>query len=100
VNAWYTQQKLDWILVDEGHGPEWEKVFHVAPSDSAKVWEAIVSATLESKIEVVRDRFPFGITCGIAVDLEINDRNAPTTISWHYAIEIAPPRLVTAFPTP
>jgi hypothetical protein len=65
-----------------------------------KVWEAIARATLGSTIKVVRDRSPFGITCGIEVDLEINDRKAPTTVSWHYAIEIAAPKLVTAFPTP
>lgn len=100
ANAWYTQPKLNWILGDEGHGPEWEKVFHVGPSDSAKVWEAIASATLGSTIKVVRDRFPFGATCGIEVDIEINNRNAPTIISWHYATEIAAPRVVTAFPTP
>jgi hypothetical protein len=100
TSAWYTQRKLDWILGDEGHGGEWKRVFHVAPSDSAKVSEAIANATLGSTITVVRDRFPFGLICGIEVDLEIDDRNALTTISWHYAIEIAAPKLVTAFPTP
>ncbi|HEX2096832.1 MAG TPA: hypothetical protein VHF50_05625 [Solirubrobacterales bacterium] len=91
---------MKWILGEEGHGSEWEKVFHVTSSDSELVWQAIASAALGSSIQVVRERFPFGITCGIRVHLEINGRNAPTTISWHYVIEIAPPRLVTAFPTP
>lgn len=99
-DAWYKRSKLEWILGDEGHGPEWEKVFRVTPSDAAGVWSAIASAALGSKIQVVRDRFPFGVTCGITADLTINDRNSPTTISWHYAMEIAAPRLVTAFPTP
>jgi hypothetical protein len=100
ASAWYTQSKLGWILGNKGHGPEWGKVFRVTASDSTQVWEAIASASLESTIQVVRDRSPFGVTCGIEVDLEINDRGAPTTIAWHYAIEIAPPRLVTAFPIP
>lgn len=100
TDAWYEQRKLDWILGDEGHGPEWQKVFRVTASDSGMTWEAIAYATLGSTIEIVRDCFPFGVTCGIRIDLEINGRRAPTTIGWQYAVEASAPRLVTAYPTP
>lgn len=43
---------------------------------------------------------PYGVTCGVEVELTINSRSAPTLISWHYVVEIATPRLVTAYPTP
>lgn len=43
---------------------------------------------------------PYGITCGVEVGLTVNDRHALTLISWHYAVELAAPRLVTAYPTP
>ncbi|MGE5282120.1 MAG: hypothetical protein ACM3N0_07340 [Chloroflexota bacterium] len=51
-------------------------------------------------IEEVRDRSPYGVICGIRVDLTIGSRRAGALISWHYALAIASPRLVTAYPTP
>lgn len=83
----------------KGHGPEWSRVFRIPPDDRELVWEAISKATLGSMIQVVRDRSPFGISCGIEVDLALNRREAPVTIAWHYAFENAAPRLVTAYPS-
>lgn len=54
----------------------------------------------EATIKEVRKRSPHGITCGVQVNLTIGDRSAKTLVSWHYALEIAAPRLVTAYPTP
>jgi hypothetical protein len=50
-------------------------------------------------IQVVRDRSPFGIACGIEANLTISQGDAPVTISWHYTFQEAAPRLVTAYPT-
>jgi hypothetical protein len=83
----------------KGHGPEWSRVFRVFPDDQKSVWGAIAIATPRASIQVVRDRFPFGVSCGIEVDLVLNSRNAPATVAWHYAFENAAPRLVTAYPS-
>lgn len=100
ASIWFEQSKLEWILGAEGHGHEWARVFHVDSGDWNRVWRAITEATPGTMIKEVRERSPHGITCGIQVALTINDRSARTLVSWHYAIEIAAPRLVTAYPTP
>ena len=98
--AWFDRVKLEnWILGAEGHGREWKRVFHVDPGDWERVWEAIAQATIGATIRVVRDRSPFGVVCGIEVDLTIDGRTATSTLSWHYAEEGAAPRLVTAYLT-
>jgi hypothetical protein len=98
--VWFEQSKLNWILSSEGHGPEWTRVFRVDLGDRERVWLAIAGAMYGAAIKEVRDRSPFGISCGVEVDLTLNARSALTLVSWHYAIEIAAPRLVTAYPTP
>jgi len=40
-----------------------------------------------------------GFTCGITVELAINNRHAPVAISWHYPDKDSAPRLVAAYPT-
>jgi hypothetical protein len=100
ADAWYEQRKLKWILGEEGHGREWERVFHVGISDRDQVWTAITESTTRSKIRFVRDRAPFGIACGVTVNLMMNGRMATVIVSWHYAFEGDAPRLVTAFPIP
>jgi len=50
-------------------------------------------------IQVVRDRSPFGISCGIEISLALNRRDALVAVAWHYAFENAAPRLVTAYPS-
>jgi hypothetical protein len=99
VEVWFEQPKLDWILGMKGHGPEWSRIFRIYPDDRELAWEAIANATPGSMIQVVRDRSPFGISCGIEIDLAFNRRNALVTVAWHYAFENAAPRLVTAYPS-
>lgn len=97
--VWCERSKLKWILGEEGHGREWTRVFRVDDGDMARVWRAIADAMTRATITEVRES-PYGITCGVEVGLTIDGRHAPTLISWHYAVEIAAPRLVTAYPTP
>jgi hypothetical protein len=100
AGIWFEQSKLEWILGAEGHGREWMRVFHVDSGDWERVWRAIAEATPGATIKEVRKRSPHGVTCGVQVSLTIGDRSAKTLVSWHYALEIAAPRLVTAYPTP
>jgi hypothetical protein len=100
ASIWFEQGKLELILGAEGHGREWARVFHVDSGDWELVWRAIAEATPGVTIKEVRKRSPHGVTCGVQVGLTIGDRSAQTLISWHYALEIAAPRLVTAYPTP
>ncbi|HET7053947.1 MAG TPA: hypothetical protein VFI09_08545 [Solirubrobacterales bacterium] len=90
---------MDWIFGMEGHGAEWNRVFLIYPDDRKLAWKAIAKATLGSTIQVVRDRTPFGVSCGIEVGLVLNQREAPVMVAWHYAFENAAPRLVTAYPS-
>jgi len=90
---------LNWILGTKGHGEEWSRVFRIYPDDRELVWEAIANATPGSMIQVVRDRSPFGISCGIEISLALNRRDALVAVAWHYAFENAAPRLVTAYPS-
>ena len=99
-DAWYAWPKVeDWILGDEGHGPEWAAVFHIGLDDWRLVWEEILEATMGAAIWEVRDRSPYGLACEAQVRIVLGDRNAQVKLSWHYAEEGAAPRLVTAYPT-
>ena len=100
TSIWFEQGKLEWILGTGGHGGQWARVFHVDSDDWERVWRAIAEATPGATIMEVRDRSPFGIACGVRVDLKIGNRCAQTIVSWHYVLEVAAPRLVTAYPTP
>jgi hypothetical protein len=51
----------------------------------------------EATITEVRES-PYGMTCGVEVDLTVNGRHARTRISWHFAVEIAAP--ILEFHTP
>jgi len=96
--AWYEQIKLeDWILAERGHGPEWQRVFHVGVEDSARIWHAIAAAVPLARVATVRDRGADGIVCGVKVELTVSGRTAPVILSWHYADSLAAPRLVTAY---
>jgi hypothetical protein len=89
-----------WILAARGHGPEWARVFGVGLTDSERIWTALAEAILDAPVSTIRDRAPHGVVCGVEVTITINDRAAPVATSWHYADEEAPPRLVTAYPSP
>jgi hypothetical protein len=89
-----------WILAEHGHGPEWARVFNVGPDESKRIWQAIRNAVLDAPVVAIRDRAPHGVVCGVEVTLTINDRTAAVATAWHYADQDAPPRLVTAYPSP
>lgn len=88
-----------WILAVHGHGPEWARVFNVGPLDSEQIWLAIAAAVLDAPVSTIRNRAPYGVVCGVEVELTINDRSALITTAWHYADAGASPRLVTAYPS-
>lgn len=98
-SVWFEQAKLEWLFGAQGHGREWARVFRVGFKDRERVWKTIAEAMPKAAITEVRAR-SYGITCGVAVILTIDERSAKTLVSWHYAIPIAAPRLVTAYPTP
>jgi len=97
-DAWCTQSKLKWIL-GKGHGPEWERVFHVGPNETDLVWSVITEAGLNFPVSGVR-RTRAGIGCGVIANLAINGRTSPALTAWHYEQEGDPPRLVTHFRGP
>jgi hypothetical protein len=100
-DAWYEWRKVeDWILGPEGHSSEWSTVFHINLGDWKLLWGSLAEAVIGTTIDVVRDRRPNGITCGVNVGLTINGRHAPMVTSWHYSSRDSAPRLVTAYPSP
>lgn len=88
------------MLATHGHGPEWARVFRIAPDDARAVWEAIAQAIVGQPVSSIRDAAPYGISCEVRVELVLGTRSAPVLTAWHYAQHGDPPRLVTAFPTP
>ena len=94
-----TEKWRGWILAAHGHGREWTRVFEAGPDDSEAIWQAIAAVVLDAPVSAVRDRAPHGVVCGVEVELTINDRTARVATAWHYADEVAAPRLVTAYPT-
>ena len=82
------------------HGLEWARVFHVGPDDAERIWSAISKAIVYAPASAVRDRAPYGVVCGVELELTTNDRTAAVATAWHYADEDAAPRLVTAYPSP
>lgn len=98
--VWFDHVKLEeWVFAEQGHGSEWRRVFRVGVEDWRQAWDAIAIAVLGAPVTTVWDRTPFGVVCGVVVDLSCNHRQAPVTLSWHYPYEGAAPRLVTAYPT-
>jgi hypothetical protein len=99
TDAYMTPEKLRWILAEHGHGQEWARVFRIGDEDADRLWTAIVRAVSNEPIFRVIDRREYGIVCGVAVQLTLNERTANVTTSWHYATAGDAPRLVTAYPT-
>lgn len=87
----------DWILHEDRHGPDWASVF--GPVDAQMIWAALTGAILTAPVISVRRVADGGVSCGVDVSLNLNDRTAAVRTAWHYATENDPPRLVTAFPT-
>ncbi len=92
-------EKLDWILAEHGHGPEWLRVFRIRDADAERLWDAIARAVADAPVFRVIDRGKYGVVCGVMVQLTLNARTAKVTTSWHYAAAGEAPRLVTAYPT-
>jgi hypothetical protein len=101
ADAYATAEKWrGWILAERGHGPDWARVFDVGPASSERIWSALSEAIVDAPVSGLRDRTPYGLVCGVELELTINDRTATVATAWHYADEDAAPRLVTAYPSP
>jgi hypothetical protein len=98
-SVWHEKVKLEWILGEDGHGPEWRRVFHIKEEDADRVWNCIAQAV---PLAPVTESHGEGIATshGVLIDVTINGRSAPVLTAWHYADEGAAPRLVTAYPKP
>ncbi len=90
--------KLDWILSETGHGPEWTRVLHIGSDDTLRFWSAIARAVIEMPIVRVTNREPFGVVCGVEPFVTVGERTAKARTSWHYKHARDAPRLVTAYP--
>jgi hypothetical protein len=100
-DAWCEEQKWTaWIMADHGHHSEWTAVLRVGGGEWERAWEALREAVKEATIETVRFPATGGVTCGVTIDVSIGERSAPVTSAWHYEMQGAAPRLVTAYPTP
>jgi len=86
---------MDWVLSEDGHGPEWERIFHVTAEDIDLVWSSIFQGVLTAPITAVRKKHT-----GVSCEVRINERIAFVITAWHYANANASPRLVTAYPKP
>lgn len=98
-SLWFEKIKLEWILGPNGHGPEWERVFHVDADDADQVWDCIAQAAPKAPITEIHGT-GIAVSYGVLIDVTINRRSAPVLTAWHYANEGAAPRLVTAYPKP
>jgi hypothetical protein len=99
-DAYAASEKLEWILAEHGHGPEWARVLCVAGDDSERLWSAIAQAVLDAPVSSIRDLSPFGVGCEVRVVLTLNARTAPVLTAWHYRRAGDAPRLITAYPIP
>jgi hypothetical protein len=86
-----------WIVADDGHGPDWLRVFDEVDPDT--VWPALADALLHAQVDTIRPAFAGSVLCRVDMSLTFNNRTATVRTIWHYADEDAAPRLVTAFPT-
>lgn len=101
AECWYEQVKLvGWVLGEEGHGKEWQRVMHVGVEDAEEVWKAVVASVAQARVTGVRDLGRFGLNCEVDAPLTIGERSATIRTIWHYATPGAAPRLVSAFPKP
>lgn len=89
---------MGWVLGEDGHGTEWERVMHVDVADAQEVWKAISTLAATAKVTGLRDLGRFGFNCEVDAQLTIGERSATFGTIWHYAAPGAAPRLVSAFP--
>lgn len=99
-DGWCSREKwVEWILAEDGHGPEWAKVLHVGDDQWELAWHTLKEAVAGARIETVRPRQDGEFSCGVSVELSIAGRTAIVVSAWHYSEPDAAPRLVTAYPT-
>jgi hypothetical protein len=97
--CWYEPAKLTrWILGEEGHGAEWERVLHVGIEDAEEIWEAIATLAATATVTGLRDLGRFGLSCEVDAQLTIGERSATFRTIWHYAAPDAATVPVSAFP--
>lgn len=96
-DAYATDEKLSWILSEEGHGRQLQRVF--GPLDAQAVWEAITAEIGLAPVTDIRDVGRFGVTAELQLQLTFNERTATVITAWQYDDPEAGPRLVTAYPT-
>jgi hypothetical protein len=90
---------MDWILSEDGHGPEWKRILHVTVEEIDLVWHSISQGVLTAPITAVRRKHT-KVSCEVFLELRMNQRIAFVVTAWHYADAGAAPRLVTAYPKP
>ncbi len=99
-DAFVEEKKWEgYVLADSGHGPEWRQVFRIDAAQSAELWQSITELARRAPVTQVRPSAR-GIGCGIQAELTFNGRRAVVRLGWFYDHPDAPPRLVTAYPTP
>lgn len=86
------------MLAENGHGPEWARVFHVSLEDRERVWETISNAVENGDVTGVRKLGEHGLNCEVDVQLAIAGRSAVVRTIWHYETPVSAPRLVSAYP--
>jgi hypothetical protein len=94
-------EELKWqayIVGPSGHGLDWTRAFGVELRGDDELFGFILAACQSATVLDVRDRDPYGFTCGAEIELTINQRTRPVRTSWHYYDESSPPRLVSAYP--
>ena len=67
---------MDWILGEEGHGAEWERVMHVGVEDAEEVWDAISTIAGSAAVTGLRNLGRYGFGCEIDAELTIGQRKA------------------------
>lgn len=98
-DCWYERSKLiGWILDEDGHGAEWERVMHVGVENAEGVWRAISALARTERVSGVRDLGRYGFNCEVDGRLTMGERSATFRTIWHYAMPQAAPRLVSAYP--
>ena len=62
---------MHWVLGDDGHGAEWERVMHVDIEDAEEVWRAIAILAATAQVTGVRDLGRYGFNCEVDAQLTI-----------------------------
>lgn len=84
AEAWVEDKKWhDYVLGEAGHGPQWQRVFRVEPSQSQQLWAALARLARDAPVSEVRSS-RYGIGCGVRAHLTFNGRRAPVVLAFFY----------------